>query len=124
MVESPKEYKDAFSEFLKDNLSNIKGAFAPVGTTSEDLYAQIMADYVPKRGGLRMLPVDQTAQTFMQRKKLLDQAKRQQKDLIERKNKIIPPKKPKDPEDKDEYLAENIFWVPEEARWTYIKENW
>ena len=28
-----------------------------------------------------------------------------------------------DPEDKDEYLAENIFWVPKEARWTYIKEN-
>ncbi|MDE4084642.1 class I SAM-dependent DNA methyltransferase [Planococcus maritimus] len=28
-----------------------------------------------------------------------------------------------DSEDKDEYLAENIFWVPKEARWTYIKEN-
>jgi len=28
-----------------------------------------------------------------------------------------------DPEDKDEYLAENIFWVPKEARWAYIKEN-
>lgn len=28
-----------------------------------------------------------------------------------------------DPEDKDEYLAENIFWVPKEARWSYIKEN-
>ncbi|MFD1032931.1 class I SAM-dependent DNA methyltransferase [Metaplanococcus flavidus] len=28
-----------------------------------------------------------------------------------------------DPEDKDEYLAENIFWVPKEARWTFIKEN-
>lgn len=28
-----------------------------------------------------------------------------------------------DPEDKDEYLAENIFWVPKEARWTYIEEN-
>ncbi len=28
-----------------------------------------------------------------------------------------------DPEDKDEYLAENIFWVPKKARWTYIKEN-
>jgi type I restriction enzyme M protein len=28
-----------------------------------------------------------------------------------------------DPEDKDEYLAENIFWVPKEARWTYIKDN-
>lgn len=28
-----------------------------------------------------------------------------------------------DPEDKDEYLAENIFWVPKEARWSFIKEN-
>src|SRR5699024_11054143 len=28
-----------------------------------------------------------------------------------------------DPEDKDEYLAEKIFWVPKKARWTYIKEN-
>ncbi|WP_271400315.1 type I restriction-modification system subunit M [Salinicoccus roseus] len=28
-----------------------------------------------------------------------------------------------DQEDKDEYTAENIFWVPKEARWTYINEN-
>jgi len=28
-----------------------------------------------------------------------------------------------DPEDKDEYLAENIFWVPKEARWNYIQDN-
>lgn len=28
-----------------------------------------------------------------------------------------------DPEDKDEYLAENIFWVPKQARWSYVKEN-
>lgn len=28
-----------------------------------------------------------------------------------------------DPEDKDEYVAENIFWVPKKARWSYIKEN-
>lgn len=28
-----------------------------------------------------------------------------------------------DPEDPDEYLAENIFWVPKEARWVHIKEN-
>lgn len=28
-----------------------------------------------------------------------------------------------DPEDQDEYLAENIFWVPKEARWANIKEN-
>ncbi len=28
-----------------------------------------------------------------------------------------------DPEDPDEYRAENIFWVPKEARWTHIKAN-
>jgi type I restriction enzyme M protein len=25
------------------------------------------------------------------------------------------------PEDRDEYLAENIFWVPPEARWSYLQ---
>lgn len=28
-----------------------------------------------------------------------------------------------DPEDKDEYLSENVFWVPEKARWEYIMSN-
>jgi type I restriction enzyme M protein len=28
-----------------------------------------------------------------------------------------------DPEDRDEYLATNVFWVPKEARWSYIKES-
>jgi len=28
-----------------------------------------------------------------------------------------------DPEDKDEYAAVNVFWVPKDARWSYIKEN-
>ncbi|WP_170409915.1 type I restriction-modification system subunit M [Ruegeria arenilitoris] len=28
-----------------------------------------------------------------------------------------------DPEDRDEYLAENIFWVPEKARWSYLSKN-
>jgi type I restriction enzyme M protein len=28
-----------------------------------------------------------------------------------------------DPEDRDEYLAENIFWVPKEARWSYLQSN-
>src|SRR5262244_1806413 len=28
-----------------------------------------------------------------------------------------------DPEDRDEYRAENVFWVPKEARWTYLKAN-
>jgi len=28
-----------------------------------------------------------------------------------------------DPEDPEEYLAENVFWVPEPARWSYLKAN-
>lgn len=28
-----------------------------------------------------------------------------------------------DPEDPDEYRAENIFWVPPEARWEFLKSN-
>jgi type I restriction enzyme M protein len=28
-----------------------------------------------------------------------------------------------DPEDRDEYRATNIFWVPQEARWTYLKSQ-
>lgn len=28
-----------------------------------------------------------------------------------------------DPEDKDEYLADNVFWVPPEARWDYLLKN-
>src|SRR6188474_2874031 len=28
-----------------------------------------------------------------------------------------------DPEDADEYRAENIFWVPKEARWGHIQAN-
>ena len=27
------------------------------------------------------------------------------------------------PEDKDEYLADNIFFVPEKARWSILKDN-
>lgn len=28
-----------------------------------------------------------------------------------------------DPEDPDEYRAENVFWVPPEARWTHLKNQ-
>jgi type I restriction enzyme M protein len=28
----------------------------------------------------------------------------------------------KEKEDKDEYIAENIFWVPKEARWSYLSK--
>lgn len=27
------------------------------------------------------------------------------------------------PEDKDEYTAENVFFVPESARWSYLQDN-
>ena len=28
-----------------------------------------------------------------------------------------------DPEEPDEYLAENVFWVPEKARWSLLRDN-
>src|SRR6202158_5502100 len=28
-----------------------------------------------------------------------------------------------DPEDADEYRAQNIFWVPQAARWSFLKAN-
>jgi type I restriction enzyme M protein len=28
-----------------------------------------------------------------------------------------------DPEDRDEYLGMNVFWVPKEARWSHIQAN-
>ena len=28
-----------------------------------------------------------------------------------------------DPEDRDEYRADNIFWVPKEARWSFLQAN-
>ena len=28
-----------------------------------------------------------------------------------------------DPEDRDEYTAENVFWVPPAARWSYLQDN-
>jgi len=28
-----------------------------------------------------------------------------------------------DPEDRDEYMAENVFWVPKEARWPRLQDN-
>ncbi len=28
-----------------------------------------------------------------------------------------------DPEDPDEYRAENVFWVPKEPRWQHLRDN-
>jgi type I restriction enzyme M protein len=44
-------------------------------------------------------------------------------DAFEEKHRKLESDKLADPEDKDEYLAENIFWVPKEARWSYLKDN-
>ena len=82
--------KEAFDQALEDTISNFKGAFAPAGTTSEELYAKLMKDYQPIRTGmLDPFKLDQTAQIFMQRKKALEDAKKKQKDTI------APPQKPK-----------------------------
>ncbi len=36
---------------------------------------------------------------------------------------ILASEYPEDAEDRDMYTAENIFWVPQEARWSYLKDN-
>ncbi|HEY6253736.1 MAG TPA: class I SAM-dependent DNA methyltransferase [Candidatus Angelobacter sp.] len=42
-------------------------------------------------------------------------------DAFEEKHAQLLKDKGADPEDRDEYLAENIFWVPRHARWTYLQ---
>ena len=46
-------------------------------------------------------------------------------DAFEEKHAFLVSKKRKgyDPEDPDEYRAENIFWVPPKARWSYLKDR-
>lgn len=44
-------------------------------------------------------------------------------DAFEEKHNALSTDKLADPEDKVEYLAENIFWVPKEARWSFLKDN-
>jgi type I restriction enzyme M protein len=42
---------------------------------------------------------------------------------FEAKREALLKDEPDSAEDKDEYLAENVFWVPKEARWTYLQSN-
>jgi type I restriction enzyme M protein len=42
-------------------------------------------------------------------------------DAFEEKHAQLAKETGADPEDRDEYLAENIFWVPPEARWSYLR---
>src|SRR5436309_15029774 len=42
-------------------------------------------------------------------------------DAFEEKHAALGKEQGADPEDRDEYLAENIFWVPQEARWSFLR---
>jgi type I restriction enzyme M protein len=44
-------------------------------------------------------------------------------DAFEAKHAELVKEKGADPEDADEYRAEGIFWVPPEARWSYLKKQ-
>ena len=92
--------KEAFNQALEDTISNFKGAFAPAGTTTEDLYAELMKDYQPIRTGMfDPFGMDRdllrSQQIFAQRKKALEDARKKQKDFIEQEAIKTPPKKPK-----------------------------
>ena len=44
-------------------------------------------------------------------------------DAFETKHSALLAEDPSSAEDADEYLAENVFWVPKEARWSYLQAN-
>lgn len=44
-------------------------------------------------------------------------------DAFESRHKELLEEDPQAAEDKDEYLADNIFWVPREARWSHLQAN-
>ncbi len=44
-------------------------------------------------------------------------------DAFEQRREEMAKEKGADPEDRDEYLAENIFWVPKQARWKNLQAN-
>jgi type I restriction enzyme M protein len=44
-------------------------------------------------------------------------------DAFEAKHKALLAEDKDAAEDKDEYLAENVFWVPKEARWSHLQAN-
>lgn len=44
-------------------------------------------------------------------------------DAFEEKHQKLMEDKFADPEDRDEYTADNIFWVPKGARWSYLQAN-
>ena len=44
-------------------------------------------------------------------------------DAFEERHAALLKDKDADPEDRDEYTAENVFWVPKEARWPFLQKN-
>ncbi len=44
-------------------------------------------------------------------------------DAFEERYRQLSQEKHSDPEDKDEYTADNIFWVPKKARWSILQAN-
>src|SRR3989442_15647020 len=42
-------------------------------------------------------------------------------DAFQERYEALKAEKLADPEDRDEYTAENVFWVPKEARWSHIQ---
>src|SRR5690349_20001568 len=44
-------------------------------------------------------------------------------DAFEEKRAQLAKEKGADPEDPDEYRAENIFWVPPAGRWSYLQNS-
>lgn len=44
-------------------------------------------------------------------------------DAFEQRRAELAKEKGADPEDRDEYVAVNIFWVPKQARWPHLQAN-
>lgn len=44
-------------------------------------------------------------------------------DAFEARHKALLVEDPQAAEDKDEYLADNVFWVPKDARWSHLQAN-
>jgi len=44
-------------------------------------------------------------------------------DAFEARHKVLLTEDAQAAEDKDEYLADNVFWVPKEARWSHLQAN-
>lgn len=44
-------------------------------------------------------------------------------DAFEARHKTLLVEDPQAAEDKDEYLADNVFWVPKDARWSHLQAN-